>query len=170
MRFVARNCWLYLIILATPWSAMATLGGTRDTIATDATKLTSRNSSGTQNRAMPAIRNITPADETRFQVRSFLTEDGTEVHEYISHMQLVFAVTWSGPSAPDLAQLLGDSYAAFDQQGEQQEKDPMYSIRSSVNVDTDKLKIYSGGRSPNFHGRAYLPALLPPGVSMNDLR
>jgi Protein of unknown function (DUF2844) len=82
--------------------------------------------------------------------------DGTVVREYVSPEGTVFGVSWQGPAMPNLTQLLG-SYAADFHQASQSP----HGRRGPLVVRTDRVVIESGGHMRAFHGRAYVPNLVP---------
>jgi hypothetical protein len=90
---------------------------------------------------------------------------GTIVREYLDASGTVFAVTWRGPFKPDLPTLLGryfDSYASAPRSAG--------STRSRLAIDQANLVVRAGGHQRAFVGLAYVPQLLPPGVSVADLQ
>lgn len=91
---------------------------------------------------------------------------GTEVLEYLDANGVVFAVAWSGPFLPDLAQLLGGHFQPLVQQSRQRP----HGIRSRVVVNQPDVMILSGGRMGSFEGRAWVPALLPAGFAAADIK
>ena len=82
--------------------------------------------------------------------------DGTVVREYVSNEGAVFGVSWQGPVMPNLSQLLGPYFADF-----QQASQSPHRRRGPLVVRTDRVVIESGGHVRAFHGRAYLPNLVP---------
>ena len=91
--------------------------------------------------------------------------DGTVVREYVSPAGLVFGVAWQGPTHPNLELLLGSHFKelAGAAQSETRRHQP-FALRS------DDLVIEIGGHMRAFHGRAYLPRLLPDAVSASEVR
>ena len=100
-----------------------------------------------------------------FSVHEIQTASGTKVREYVSPAGSVFAVAWEGPVIPDLRQALGsyfDRYIAAladKQAGHRQ-----------VEVRESDFVVQSRGHMRAFSGRAYLPLLMPQGVTVDDLR
>jgi len=94
-----------------------------------------------------------------YSVQRISSADGTVVKEYISPDGRVFGISWQGPTAPDLAQLLGSHFAEF------QTSRSAVHRRGPVVVRTDQLVVETGGHLRAFHGRAYLPGLLPNNLS-----
>ena len=82
--------------------------------------------------------------------------DGTVVREYVSPEGTVFGVSWQGPVMPNLSQLLGSYVSDF-----QQASQSPHPRRGPLVVRTVRVVIESGGHMRAFHGRAYVPSLLP---------
>jgi hypothetical protein len=104
---------------------------------------------------------------TEYTVHEIGTASGLVVHEYVSADGKVFAVSWRGPGIPDLQQVLGSYYAQFAQA--RAAMAPQYDHHHLV-VRTPELVVQSRGRTRDFFGRAWAPALLPPDFSLNDLQ
>jgi hypothetical protein len=100
-----------------------------------------------------------------FSVQEIEAEDGGLVREYVSPGGDVFAVSWRGPTRPDLVTLLGDYYPEL-----QQAARAPVRRRGGLAVRTPRLVVESGGQMRAQHGRAYLPDRLPAGVSAADIR
>ncbi len=95
-----------------------------------------------------------------------ISNDGLVVHEYSTRQGQVFAVTWQGPYKPDLHQLLGSYFAAFQNAASQQHA----GSHRAFALSRPDLVIESTGRMRGFRGVAYLPALVPEGVSVPQLQ
>jgi hypothetical protein len=89
---------------------------------------------------------------------------GTVVTEYLSN-GVVYAVTWQGPTVPNLRQVLGNYFDSYRTAA----KAPVVR-RRLVRVDTGDLVIESSGKMRAFTGRAWVPTLLPSGVTPADIR
>lgn len=79
---------------------------------------------------------------------------------------VVFGLSWRTPGRPDLVQLLGSHFAAF------QAEFPQHSRgirRAPPTVEKSDLLIRSRGHPGAFLGQALLPALAPSGFSLSDL-
>jgi hypothetical protein len=90
---------------------------------------------------------------------------GTIVREYLSAGGTVFAVSWRGPFKPDLPALLGryfDTYASAPRSAG--------SSRSRLAIDQGNLVVRAGGHQRAFVGLAYVPQLMPQGLSATDLK
>jgi len=134
------------ILAAASLPAGATLGGTAETIVSDQSKL----------HAKRAV-----LDRRDYTVHEITSADGTLVREYVTPAGKVFGVSWTGPTIPDLAQLLGTYNAEF--QTAMRAKRGHRS--SSAIVHNPDLVVESNGHMRAFHGRAYLNSMLPSGVT-----
>lgn len=109
----------------------------------------------------------TPAATGLYTVHEVLLATGTTVREYTDPAGIVFAVSWRGPVLPNLSALLGSYYSTFKVQTDQTRRAGIR--RAPVNMAQDGLVVRSMGRMRNFFGNAYAPALVPTGVSINDV-
>lgn len=132
--------------------ALATLGMGADSIAGDRKALSAKK--------------VTVTVRAKYSVQE-VASDATVVREYLSASGVVFAVAWNGRSHPDLSALLG-SY------------NPQYQSATNLaprrhgekftQVQAGQVVVERWGHMRNLQGRAYLPALVPEGVSLNELR
>lgn len=100
-----------------------------------------------------------------YSVSEVVEPSGTIVREYIGADNVVFAVSWEGPSMPNLQQLLGsyaDQYVSA--------ASVPHAGRRAVAIQSDQLVLRSGGHMRSFAGSAYVPALLPQGVTPDNIR
>ncbi len=133
-----------------PQPAHATLGEAESTVASDAVQLNG---------------SIKSTELMNYRVHAIQLPSGTLVREFVAPGGEVFAVTWSGPSMPNLQQTLGSHLGAY----VAATKDP-HATRRRVQVCTPELVIESAGRMRAFSGRAYLPLAVPAGVTVAELR
>ena len=108
---------------------------------------------------MPASSN--PA----YTVEQISTPAGVTVNEYLSPNGTVFAVSWRGPRPPDLSQLLGSYFAEY-----QTAAASAHAQRRPSFIQSENLVVETGGHMRDLRGRAYVPALLPPGLSADDIQ
>jgi hypothetical protein len=111
------------------------------------------------------------ADQVKFQATRSVVEtqtytvhemssgDGTVIREYVTPAGKVFGVSWTGPTIPDLSQLLGSYNAEY--QNTLRAKPGRRRVAVVHNPD---LVVENGGHMRAFHGRAYLESMLPAGV------
>src|ERR1035437_5486417 len=90
---------LALIVFATPAVALAALGGTETSVQVDQFQ-------------MKATHRVA-AMTAKYTVHEIQIPTGTLVKEYLSPNGTVFAVTWRGPVAPDLLQIMGQHFDAY---------------------------------------------------------
>jgi hypothetical protein len=98
---------------------------------------------------------------TAYDVVEMQTELGVAIKQYLSKSGVVFAVRWQGPFKPDLRQLLGPYFSAYERTPR-----PEHDKRSRTHshVASPSVVVQSGGRPRAFAGFAYLPKLVPVGV------
>jgi len=133
--------------------AMAALGGNADSVSAD-------------NNALRGQLHSTPLVDYTVQQ---ISTGSLVVHEYVTRAGQVFAVTWQGPTPPDLRQLLGNYFASFHSAAvASHTANP--GIHRHLNVAQSDLIVQAGGRLRDFHGLAYIPSLVPAGVSVSKLQ
>ena len=96
-----------------------------------------------------------------------IESDASTVREYISPSGIVFAIAWNGLVHPDLTKLLG-SYAGEYEQALQQT--PREWDRRRLVVKTNQVVVEKWGHMRNLQGKAYVPALVPSGVSVDEIK
>ena len=143
---------ILMVISASPYRARAKLGESADSIQSDIEAL-SAVASGITTRDGYTIHEI--------------DYDSTIVRQYVSPSGTVFAIAWNGLVHPDLAELLG-SYA--DEYEQALKKAPREWNRSRLRLKTDRVVVEKWGHMRNLQGRAYVPALIPPGVSVDEIK
>jgi hypothetical protein len=94
---------------------------------------------------------------------------GTAIREYTGADGIVFAVAWQGPAMPDLQELFGANFAPYiDDVKASRTTRPAHS--GPITIRRTGLVVESGGHMRAYLGRAWLPALLPSGISLNAIR
>ncbi len=93
--------------------------------------------------------------------------DTTDVREYVSPSGIVFGVAWNGFTRPDITQLLGTYAGEYQQALRQTERK---RGQRALTVKTDRVVVEQWGHLRNLQGRAYAPALIPDGVSVDDIK
>jgi len=96
---------------------------------------------------------------TGYTMHEITSANGARVREYVSPSGVVFGVSWSGPFMPDLSQLLGSYFSEF-----QQAAQSSPGRRRALAIDTGKVVVESAGHMRSFHGRSYVPSLLPQNI------
>jgi Protein of unknown function (DUF2844) len=145
---------LALLIISTTWvgSARASLGGDAASVSSDAEELHAA---------------VQPSVLGQFEIQEIVSDNGMQVREFLNRAGIVFAVTWQGPAMPNLQQLLGAQFPVYAAALSAQERPGLHRW---VRVATPELVVESDGHLRAYVGRSYLPALVPPGVSIGELR
>jgi len=133
-----------------PGVALAALGEDSSTVERDVMQLR-------------AQRSVTPS--SAYSVHELQLPGGTQVREYLTASNRVFAIAWSGPSIPDLQQLLASYFPRYRAAAEATGRS-----RRPVAVDASDLVIRTGGHARAFFGVAYLPGQMPSGVRAEQIR
>lgn len=145
---IRRVALLYLILggLLLPSTSQAELGGNLASIHSEQKEFNSQLSSSQQG---------------GFSIYTQTLPSGIVLQEYLAGNGAVFAVTWSGPSLPNLQVLLGGYF-----------KDYLAAIkesRRSIYLNTENVVIQSSGMMGAFQGFAFLPKQAPAGFSPSQL-
>ena len=143
---------LALIIFAATQQARATLGESVDSVASD------------QN-ALSAMRRSAKTS-TGYTVHEVRTETLT-IREYVSPSGIVFGIAWNGLTHPDLTPLMG-SYS--DEYQKAMKKTKRQPGSRHVKIKSDNVVVERWGHMRNLQGRAYAPALIPQGVSVDEIK
>jgi len=138
--------------LATLQRARATLGESVDSIASD-------------RKALAAVQHATMTHEG-FTVQEFKSE-ANFVREYISPSGVVFAVAWNGLSHPDLTSLLGTYVGEYQQA---LRDTAIQKGKRYLQVKANRVIVEKWGHMRNMQGRAYIPVLIPSGVSIDEIK
>ncbi|PRC92061.1 hypothetical protein S2091_3196 [Solimicrobium silvestre] len=108
---------------------------------------------------------IVATDQT-LNVYQVKMPSGTQIKEYANADGVVVAVTWQGPTLPNLKVLLGDHFDEF----ANRKPSSLAINRRSAAIHTDDLVVQSHGQMRSFAGFAYLPKLLPPGFNLDQIK
>ena len=147
-----RAAAMALALLALPLAMFASLGGDATSIQSDQVRLR-------------AEAKATQKDS--YTIQEIKSPSGTVVREYVADGK-VFGVAWRGPFLPDLHQILGTSFVPFTQAVRlQKNRRPGHG---PVAVRQSGLVVFSGGHQRDYFGTAYLPGLMPKGVSAEEIR
>jgi Protein of unknown function (DUF2844) len=102
-----------------------------------------------------------------FEVHEIKAATGVVVREYVSGGK-VFAVAWQGPWPPDMRQILAGYFDQY--QRTAQAEVNSRAGRRPLAIEEPGLVVQSGGHMRSFAGRAYVPQMLPPGVSAEAIQ
>jgi len=148
-RLRGASVWLLAAAFA-PGMALAALGEDSSTVERDVKQLR-------------AQRSVSSA--TAYSVHELHLPGGTQVREYLTASNRVFAIAWTGPSVPDLQQLLASYFPRYRSAAE-----AMGRSRRPAAVEDSDLVIRTGGHARAFFGVAYLPGQMPSGVRAEQIR
>jgi hypothetical protein len=144
--------FVLMFIPVTARIVQATLGESSDSVESD-----SRTFSAARHATQPHI---------GYTVQDFTT-DGNVVREYISPSNVVFAIAWNGLSHPDLTPLLGTYLQEFQQALRNTSRQ---RGKRHMQVTANRVIVEKWGHMRNMQGRAYIPSLIPAGVSINEIK
>jgi len=91
--------------------------------------------------------------------------DGVTIREYATPANVVFAVTWQGPTRPDMQALLGNYFPSLVAAAGQTPRGT-----GPLVAGNGELKVESAGHQGLFMGRAYVPRLVPANVDVGALQ
>jgi hypothetical protein len=147
---MSKTLILLSMLLAAALPGWAVLGGSAESVVTDQVKMRA---------------NRTVVETHEYTVHEISSGDGTLVKEYVTPGGRVFGVSWTGPTIPDLSQLLGTYNAEY-----QNAVHAKAGQRRGVAVHNSDLVVENAGHLRAFHGRAYLTSLLPAGVTPETVK
>lgn len=101
-----------------------------------------------------------------FSIRETKSDTGV-VREFVSSSGKVFGITWSGLSHPDLGPLLGPLANEYH---DALNRHPRRHGRRHQSVKTGRVVVEKWGHMRKLGGRAYIPSLLPEGVSPDEIK
>jgi hypothetical protein len=149
---IAAGGFIILGALLLPGQAFAHLGGDTDSVSADRELLHAQ------------LRSTPMQHYNRHEIS---TPGGTLVHEYTTLQGTVFALTWQGPVPPNLRQLFGTYYNEYQDAAASQGRP---GAHRQLDVRHADLVVQSTGRLRSFSGRAYVPSLVPAGVTVADIQ
>lgn len=132
-------------------SALAALGGDVRSISSDT-------------EMMQGSLQTTPMQQ--YDLHAITTSGGTLIHEYMTPQGKVFAITWRGPFAPNLQQLFGAYYTQYQSAAAANAAPGNHRMLS---VHQSDFVLQAVARMRAYHGKAYIPSLVPAGVSVAAL-
>jgi Protein of unknown function (DUF2844) len=139
-----------LLVQSFPHSARAALGAGADSVESDRV-------------VMKGLTRPVPAGA--LQKQELQLPSGTVLTEYLNSTGTVYAVTWHGPSLPNLRQVLGNYFVNYQTAAQHP------AVRRRVVIlNSPDIVIESSGKMRAFTGRAWVPALLPSGISAADIQ
>lgn len=108
--------------------------------------------------------------EAGYSVQEITAASGTVVREYVSPSGVVFAVSWYGPSMPNLQQTFGSYFTQFQAAVQtRRAQEPHLRGHNHLEIHTPSLVVHALGHMRQYFGVAYVPSLMPPNLSVSDL-
>jgi len=138
--------------LAAAGRVQATLGESEDSVDSDKTAIEATG--------------LSTVVHNGYTVRE-LRSVAVTLREYVTPSGIIFAIAWNGQIHPDLTPLLG-SYD--DEYRTALQHTPREPGRRRLHIQTNRVVVEKWGHMRNLQGRAYVPALLPPGVSVDEIK
>jgi len=142
-----------LLVMVFPLSSFAALGGDASSVEADRAKMQA---------------SLQTRETDSFTVHEIHSPSGTIVREYVSRSGQVFGVSWMGPFMPDMRQLLGTYFQQY--VAEAKTAAGTSRGRKPFHIAQPNLVLQNSGHMRFYSGKAYDPALLPQGVTANDVR
>ena len=91
-----------------------------------------------------------------------ITTSELVVREYVSR-DTVFAVAWRGRRPPNLVSFLGAYFQEYQEAAAAASNGPR--MRGMTRIQGPRVVVEAGGHPGDIRGRAYIPSLLPSGVT-----
>ena len=137
---------LLILGLALTGVCHAELGGTADSLSAEQKQFNSQ---------------LAITQQSNYSIYTQTLTSGTAFQEYVSSNGIIFAVSWSGPSLPNIQTILGKYYDQYLSAAQQS--------RGSIYMSNDSLVIQSTGMMGAFQGFAFLPKQAPTSFTVNNL-
>ena len=93
-----------------------------------------------------------------------ITTSELVVREYVSK-DMVFAVAWRGRRPPNLVSLLGSYFQEYQEAAAAASASNGPRMRGMTRIQGARVVVEAGGHPGDIRGRAYIPSLLPSGVT-----
>jgi len=139
------------VLLALAFPAWASLGDNVTSVQIDKARM-----KGT-------LRSVATQQFVKHEIQ---TPTGQMVREFVSPEGTVFGVAWEGPFQPDLQQVLGSYFEPVKQAVAAQQRHG----HGPISVETSSFVFQQGGHARSFHGRAYVPSMVPQGVDVTEIQ
>jgi hypothetical protein len=147
------GAWALAAQLCLQSVALANLGGDAASVSSDRQMMQGR---------------LKSTSMQQYTLHEITTGGGTLVREYETLQGKVFAVTWKGPVPPNLQQLFGSYYDQF-QSAAAASAQAHPGMHRQLSIAQSDFVVQALGRMRAFRGKAYVPSLVPSGLSVADL-
>jgi hypothetical protein len=155
----AKRCALasLLLLVLFPTSlaplAFASLGGDLNSVMTDQVHFQG---------------SLNTTEMSSYTVHEIHPQTGIVIREYVSSAGKVFAISWHGPAMPDMKQILGSYFHQYSEAAKSQKAS--YVGRRPLQITQPDFVLIHGGHMRSYVGKAYLPQMLPSGVTAEDIQ
>jgi len=105
------------------------------------------------------------ATDAVYTVSQSTLDSGTVVREYSDTAGKVFAVSWRGPTLPDLRTLLGDKFGVMTGAAAKRAR----AGHSQLALEQSDVVLVSNGHMRSFAGHAWIPSALPAGFDTTTI-
>jgi hypothetical protein len=148
-----RNCLKFAPLVLLAPLAFASLGGDLNSVMTDQLHFQG---------------SVKSSEMSSYTVHEIHPQTGIVIREYVSPAGKVFAISWRGPSMPDMKQLLGSYFQQYSDAAKAQKSS--YTGRRPLQIVQPEFVFIHVGHMRSYAGKAYLPQLLPAGVTAEDIQ
>jgi hypothetical protein len=153
-RLVLRSATLASAMLIMALPAFAALGEDASSVQADQARMQA---------------NLRTTQTPAYTVHEIQAPTGIIVREYVSPATgKVFGVVWQGPWPPDMRQILGSYFTQYQQAAQTQATS--HAGRRPLAIEQPGLVVHAGGHMRSFAGQAYIPEMLPQGISAGAIR
>jgi hypothetical protein len=144
------------LLLAMALPASASLGGNVSTVESDRAQMNAR---------------IQVTQHDAYAVHELEMPGGTVIDEYVSPGGTVFAVSWHGQFPPPMQQILGSLFQKYTAalQAQSNATQPRIYGHRPLNIQEEGLVVETNGHMRAHAGRAYIPGMLPEGVTVDQI-
>ncbi|MDR3608877.1 MAG: DUF2844 domain-containing protein [Oligoflexia bacterium] len=149
--------WIALSLFSSG-SALGALGEREDSIEVDRKSL-----SGSHH---------TQAVYSGFSVHE-IANDGVTIREYVSQNGVIFGIAWKGVIHPDLSTLLGSyssEYQTVSKNSQYARARSALGRRNYSETKSANVVVEKSGHMRALQGKAYLPSLIPEGMTPSDIQ
>ena len=140
------------LLLASSLPAQASLGSNVSTVESDRAQMNA---------------SVQVTQHNSYNIHEIQTPGGGVVDEYVSSAGTVFAVSWHGQFPPPMQQILG---TYFQQYSAALQAQPQQYGHRPLNIQQPGLVVQTSGHMRAHSGRAYIPDMLPQGMTVNQIQ